>query len=132
MVALDNYPSGLIEALDRKGVAADKLMLIAKCDMNKEGAHCDCFLAATAEELLVISGITTLREKKGLTKNAKLLSGAAASRLEAAFEELSYECFMLADTTDFRVEELLSSARLVAKDKKSDRDVLIAVFTNTS
>lgn len=132
MVALDNYPSGLIEALDRKGVAADKLMLIAKCDMNKEGVHCDCFLAATAEELLVISGITTLREKKGLTKNAKLLSGAAASRLEAAFEELSYECFMLADTTDFRVEELLSSARLVAKDKKSDRDVLIAVFTNTS
>ena len=41
MVALDNYPSGLIQALDRKGVAEDKLLLIAKCDMNKEGAHCD-------------------------------------------------------------------------------------------
>ena len=81
MVALDNYPSGLIEALDRKGVAPDKLMLLAKCDMNKEGAHCDCFLCATGEELLVISGISVLREKKKMSGSAKLLSGAGASRL---------------------------------------------------
>ena len=131
MVALDNYPSGLIEALDRKGVSADKLLLLAKCDMNKEGAHCDCFLAATAEELLIISGIVTLSEKKEHGAH-RHFAGAAAERLEASFTELSYECHMLSDLTEFTVEELLSSGRLTAKSEKSDGRILLAVFTNTS
>ena len=86
MVALDNYPSGLLDLLDKKGVAEDKISLLAKCDMNKEGAHCDCFLVATKEELLVVSGIMTLTGKEH-----KHFAGAAASRLEAQFKELSYE-----------------------------------------
>ena len=128
MVALDNYPSGLLELLDRKGVSEDKIMLLAKCDMNKEGAHCDCFLAATKDELLVVSGIITLT---GNTPH-RHFAGAAASRLTAEFKELSYECFMLGDLDDFSVEELLSSGRLTAKSKESDGRILVAVFTNTS
>ena len=127
MVTLDNYPSGLLEALDRKGVSEDKLMLLAKCDMNKEGAHCDCYLAATAGELIVISGIMTLSPR-----GHRRFSGATAARLESGFTELSYECFMLDDLDDFQVEELLSSGRLTATSKEKDGRVLVAVFTNTS
>ena len=127
MVTLDNYPSGLLEALDRKGVSEDKLMLLAKCDMNKEGAHCDCYLAATAGELIVISGIMTLSPREH-----RHFSGATAARLESGFTELSYECFMLDDLDDFQVEELLSSGRLTAESKEKDGRVLVAVFTNTS
>ena len=103
MVALSNYPSGLLDLLDRKGVSEDKITLIARCDMNKDGAHCDCFLVATGEELLIVSGIMTLRGNHA----HKHFAGAAASRLEAEFKELSYECHMLGDLDDLTVEELL-------------------------
>ncbi len=128
MVALDNYPSGLLALLERKGVSQEKLMLLAKCDMNKEGAHCDCFLVATREELIIVSGIMTLQKRKDVHK----LAGAAVSRLEAEFTELSYECHMLGELDDFTVEELLSSGRLTAKSSGSDGRILLAVFTNTS
>ncbi len=127
MVALDNYPAGLIELIDKKGISEDKLLLLAKCDMNKEGAHCDCYLAATAEELLVISGVMTLTGKGESMK----LAGASARRLEASFTEFTYECYMLEKLDDFKVEELLSSGRLVAAHK-DDGQVLVAVFTNSS
>lgn len=129
MVALDHYPSELLSNLDAKGISEDKLLLLAKCDMNKEGAHCDCFLAATAEELLIISGIMTLNQKQGYHQH---LSPVTASRLEAKFTELTYECHMLADLDEFAVEELLSSGRLTAKSKEADGRILLAVFTNTS
>ena len=128
MVALSNYPSGLLNLLDRKGVSEDKITLIARCDMNKDGAHCDCFLVATGEELLIVSGIMTLRGNHA----HRHFAGAAASRLEAEFKELSYECHMLDDLDDFSVEELLSSGRLTAKSKSADGRILISVFTNTS
>ena len=130
MVALDNYPAGLIEAVDRRGISEDKLLLIAKCDMNKEGAHCDCYLAATADELMIISGTITLKGTEDKLK--RTFAGPAARRLEASFTELSYECHMLADLDDFSVEELLSSGRLTAKSEKSGGRILLAVFTNTS
>ncbi len=128
MVALSNYPSGLLDLLDRKGVSEDKIKLIARCDMNKDGAHCDCFLVATGEELLIVSGIMTLRGNHA----HKHFAGAAVSRLEAEFKELSYECHMLGDLDDFTVEELLSSGRLTAKSKSADGRLLLSVFTNTS
>lgn len=127
MVALDNYPSGLTELLEKKGIDEDKILLLAKCDMNKEGAHCDCYLAATKDELISISGIMVLNGK-----HEHKFAGASARRLKAEFKELSYECFMLNDLDEFAVEELLSSGRLVAKSKSSDGQILISVFTNTS
>lgn len=128
-VILDNYPVGLLELLDKKGVAEDKVQLIAKCDMNREKVFCDCFLVATKEELLIISGIMTLREKQGVHKHT---APARASRLEAEFTELSYECHMLSDLSEFSVEEMLSSARLTAKSERADGRILLTLFTNTS
>ncbi|MCI8388002.1 MAG: ABC transporter ATP-binding protein [Clostridiales bacterium] len=133
MIALDNYPSGLIDLIDKKGISPDKLLLLAKCDMNKDGTHCDCYLAATAEDLLIISGVVTLREKANMkNKHHKHLASISATRLEAEFSELTYEYYSLKDLSDFKVEELLSSGRLVAKSKESDGNILLAIFTNTS
>ncbi len=128
LVALDHYPSGLLEVLDSKGVAEDKILLLAKCDMNLEGTHCDNFLVATKDELILLSGVVTLNQKQGAT----VLSPVSASRLEASFTELSYECHMLSDLSDFALEELLSSCRLVAKSAEKGGFLLLAVFTNSS
>ncbi|MBE6611640.1 MAG: ABC transporter ATP-binding protein [Ruminococcaceae bacterium] len=128
MVALDNYPSGLLKLLDQKGVAEDKLLLIARGDMMQDGTHCDTYLVATAEELMIISGMVTLTEKKNINK---VFAPAHASRLEATFTELSYECHTLEELDNFAVEDLLSSGRLVAKNTKSEAQILLARFTNT-
>lgn len=129
MVILDNYPSGLMELVEGKGIAEDKILLVAKCDMNRDKVHCDCYLIATAEELLIISGTVTLTEKAGVNKR---LAPAHASRLEATFSELTYECLMLSDLSEFCVEELLSSGRLTAKSESADGRILLALFTNSS
>lgn len=52
MVALDSYPTALTDILGENGADFGDAELLAKCDMNKDGAHCDCFLIATAKELL--------------------------------------------------------------------------------
>ena len=51
MVALDSYPTALTDILGENGADFGDAELLAKCDMNKDGAHCDCFLIATAKEL---------------------------------------------------------------------------------
>ncbi len=128
MVALDNYPSGLIELIDKKGIAEDKILLLAKGDRMKDGTCCDCYIAATADELMIICGMVTLKEKKNVNK---IFSAAHTSRLEAEFTEMSYECHMLKDLSDFAVEELLSSCRLTAADEKSSGRLLLALATNS-
>lgn len=127
MISLNSYPSGLIELACQKGLCEDKILLLAKCDMNREGVHSDCYLLATAEEIVVISGIITLKRKP-----VSPLASALASRLEAEFKELSYDYFSISDLSDFTVEEMLSSARLTAKSKEKGGRILLALFTNSS
>ncbi len=127
MISLDNYPSGLVDLVEAKGIPKDKILLLAKCDMNREGVHSDCYLMATAEEIIVISGLVTLKRKP-----LSPLASPSAARLEADFTELSYDYYPLDDLSFFQVEELLSSARLTAKSKEKDGRILLAVFTNTS
>ena len=49
MVALDSYPAALADILGENGADFGDAELLAKCDMNKDGAHCDCFLIVTAK-----------------------------------------------------------------------------------
>ncbi len=128
MTALDHYPSGLIENLDKKGVAEDKILLLARCDRSRDGTPCDCYLIATADELMILAGTVTLVQRKD---RHRILSPVSASRLEASFTELSYECHMLSDLGEWASEELLSSGRLTAVSKAADGRILLAAFTNT-
>lgn len=127
MVALDSYPTALTDILGENGADFGDAELLAKCDMNKDGAHCDCFLIATAKELFAVSGITVLTRRE-----TRLLTSPTARRIDAEFTVLSFERYDLCDLDDFTVEELISSGRLTAFSKKVEGQVLIAVFTNTS
>ena len=127
MVALDSYPTALTDILGENGADFGDAELLAKCDMNKDGAHCDCFLIATAKELFAVSGITVLTRRE-----TRLLTSPTARRIDAEFTVLSFERYDLCDLDDFTVEELISSGRLTAFSKKAEGQVLIAVFTNTS
>lgn len=127
MVALDSYPTALTDILGENGADFGDAELLAKCDMNKDGAHCDCFLIATAKELLPCRDH---RAHPGAED--ALLTSPTARRIDAEFTVLSFERYDLCDLDDFTVEELISSGRLTAFSKKVEGQVLIAVFTNTS
>ena len=109
MVALDKYPSGLLALLDAKGVAEERILLLAKADMMRDGTHGDTYIVVTADELILLSGMMILTEKKNVNKT---FAAAHTARLEAGFTEMAYECHMLEDLDDFATEELLSSGRL--------------------
>lgn len=126
MISLNSYPSGLLELLENKGFSPEKILLLAKCDMNREGVPCDCYLIATKEEIIVISGVMSLKRK-----HISPLAAASASRLEAEFAEISYEYYPLSDLSFFTVEELLSSGRLTAKSEEKGGYILLSTFTNT-
>lgn len=122
MVEIIKVPPEVRQALFQKGIAETDILLASKCDMNREGVWCDCWLFATAGELLCLAGssaIVPVPYRIGQKKN-----------IATEFKEISYDCFILADISDLKIEELISTCRLVAKDKDGVF-MLITYLTNT-
>lgn len=118
MVAFSNIPLYVLGLLEAKDIKKEELFLLTYCDKNTEYDFCDTYLAATKEYLYILSGRETLSEKKGNQKG-----------LSTLWEEIDFKEYQLGKLEDFRVEELLSSARLTAKTE-NEESILLAVMTN--
>lgn len=103
MVTFGKIPLYVLKILEEKGVKADEIFISTYCDMDCNHNFCDTFVAATKEQLFVLSG----REK--LTPKAK------GKGLESSFSVVCFNEFKVADLESVFVEELISSARLCVK-----------------
>ncbi len=125
----NSIPEELSESLTKRGISKENVRLLVKTDMNTEMVRCDNYLVVTDSELYIISGSNTLSRKN----NVSIFS---SKKLQSQFEELPSQndtpaVFNIKDYENFKVEELLSSSRLVAKSKNDDSYVLIANMSNT-
>lgn len=123
MVQITKVPPEVWKALDTKGIAESDILLASKCDMNRDGVWCDNWLLSTATELLCLAGSSAVvpSQRGRLDKKS----------IKTEFKEISYDCITLTDVTDYKIEELISTCRLVAKDKDG-AFVLLTFLTNTS
>ena len=110
-------PPDLLQVLSERGIDEKYIKLCVKSDLNREMVRSDCYLLCTDTEIIVLSGSVTI--KKGAQK-----------KTVRKFELLSWDVFELAELSNFKVEEQISSARLTAKDKDG-RYVLLANLSNT-
>ncbi|MHB1151430.1 MAG: ABC transporter ATP-binding protein [Eubacteriales bacterium] len=123
MVQIIKVPPNVWQALGNKGIAESDILLASKSDMNRDGVWCDCWLFATAGELLCLAGSSAVVPARQNNHEKKTIT--------TEFKEISYSCFFLSDISDFKVEELISTCRFVAKDKDGVF-VLITYLTNTT
>lgn len=123
MFEIDRIPIAVKEHLNQKGVAYEKVVLAAYADRNREHTPCETYLFATDKELYILSGVCV-----SAARPAKKYGNMP--KLESGFFEHTFDSFPLTELSGFRVEELLSSGRLIAKRGEDNEPVLLAVFTN--
>ena len=119
MFEIDKIPGHIRKSAEDKGVDFDRIYLTAYCDMNREHTYCDTYLIATADTLYVLSG------------SVGLVSGENRGRggLERVWNEDDYWEYPLSELKDFKLEELLSGARLTAKTEGGEY-VFITAMSN--
>lgn len=118
MLITDKIPSHIYDLLKSRGVDADKIMLASYCDMNDSHIYCDTYVLATAEKLIVLSG------------SGGLENGGRAGKIDKVWREEACREYNVEEIEKLQLEELSSSARLVAK-MKSGEYIFLTAMTNT-
>ena len=117
MFEIDKIPREVYELLEKKGLKKDQILLAAKCDRDTEHMPADVFLAATADELAILTG-TFSHELDGKGKHAVRV-----------WTEKDYRVYSLKSLDRFRIEELVSSARFTATNENGS-PVFLTAMTN--
>ena len=100
-----------------KGVRTEDILLAAYCDRDRDHTPCDTYLFATAEELLVLSGLFSRETDTRRRRFAKI------------WNETEYTVYSLKSLKGFKIEELISSARFTAEDENGE-PIFLAAMTN--
>ena len=117
MRAVEKIPAYILEIARQSGINTGDIIISLYCDMDSEHLPCHRYIFADSKKIYVLSGTDSLEKKK----NGKGLVGA--------FSVKEFFSVDLESLETVEVEELLSSARLVAKTKDGEF-VFISAMTN--
>ena len=117
MFEIEKIPGYVLDLARERGVDTDNLYLTMYCDMNKEHTYCDTYLMATDKSLYVISGTVGLVSRENRAKGG----------LDSVWNEGEFSEYSISSLKDFKVEELLSGARLTARDGEGNYVFLTAM-----
>ncbi len=127
MTELFDIPQQVKAALDAKGISYDTVEIAAKTDLDRDCVPCDNYIFVTDSEMVILGGSMTAVPPKAPPWRRP--------RTDRGFEELSYCYHELSQFDRFDVEEMLSSARIVAHVKPTadglPYTILIANLSNT-
>ncbi len=127
MIELFDIPESVKSVLLSKGITYDIVAIAAKTDLNRDCVPSDSYIFVTDTDLILLSGsMTGVQESKSALRRRSLARD---------FEELTYDYYPLSMFSKFEVEEMLSSARIVAEVKATEDSlpysILIANLSNT-
>jgi len=118
MFLIDRVPDHIFESLLQSGIDTDRILLASYCDMSKEHLFCDTYIVATAESIYVISGTVATVTNEGTNKP------------ELEWRENSFESYDIVNIEALELDEMQSSARLVAK-LNDGKYAFLSAMTNT-
>ena len=127
MTELFDIPAGVKSAFETRGVPYDNVVIAAATDQSRDCVPSDNYIFVTDTDLIVMAGsMTGVSDSRSIARRA---------RTPRTFEVLSYDSWELSRIDSFAVEEMISSARIVAR-MKPDADslpytVLVANLSNT-
>ncbi len=118
---IDKIEYAVLRALESENISPAQVRLAFKTDLSTDHTFCDRYVFATDDQLVIIEGRDEYKTRKG--------GFFGSQKSEKVFIKMSAVIYDLSTLDCFRVEELSSSARLVATDKDK-KTVLLAAFTN--
>lgn len=121
MFEIDRIPSALITSLQEKNIRAEDILLGAYCDRDREQQVAQTYLFATADALLVLSGMMMAESVFSPKKGKK-------PGVMRTWKENSFESYPIQELKGIRVEEQLSTGRLCAE--RGEEPLFLACFTN--
>lgn len=119
MLLTEKIPDYIYESLSKEGVEKEEILLAAFCDMNSDHVFCDTYIFATIDALYLLSGSVVLE-----------YSDAKRGHPQKTWNETAFIKYDISETESLRLEEMLSTARLVMKLKSGDF-VFLTSMTNT-
>ncbi len=117
MFLIDRVPDHIFESLRESGVDTDKITLAAYCDMDRDHSYCDTYVVATTESIYVISGTV-------------VIVGVDGKKPLKEWRESSFSVYGIAEIEELELDEMQSSARLVAR-LQDGKYVFLTAMTNT-
>ena len=135
MTELFDIPAGVKAVFEARGVPYDNVRIAAAADLSADCVPCDTYIFLTDTDIVVLSGSMTGTLNARPKTGSRLPVPSRKAHIERKFELLLTESYSLSDIDSFSVEEMISSARLVAKMKATADSfpytVLIANSSNT-
>ncbi|MBE6701590.1 MAG: ABC transporter ATP-binding protein [Ruminococcaceae bacterium] len=117
-------PSKISEIFELKGILPSAIRLFYKSDMGENMEFLDCYVVITDTELAVLEVLGGIFPKK--TYNF-----LDTKKAETGIVERSFRTYSFAEYDNFRVEELLSGGRVVAREKAKEIDKFVFNFSNS-
>ena len=122
MFEFDKIPQVALDAIQKHGVNISDVLIASKCDRTADNLPCETYLLASKTTLYITSGCIGVEKRQ-----TSLFS--RTPRLSSVWNEISFTEYDLRTIDSFKVEELISGARFVAKTK-NNAFLLLACLTN--
>ena len=117
MFLIDRVPDHILESLTKSGADTSNIMLASYCDMSQDHSFCDTYIMASTDSIYVISGTVAL-------------TGASDKRPAQEWRESRFDSYDISAIEKLELDEMQSSARLVAK-LEDGKYLLLSPMTNT-
>ncbi len=124
MTELDKIPEKVLQIFEEKGIPRGEILLCMKGDLDDNCFFFDNWIVLTADEVCCLTVTALLRERKSPPLITKFLS--FGKKLETAYAEYGFKHFSLCELKNVKVEELISTCRIVS-DIGDDKAVLFNV-----
>ncbi|MBQ9920913.1 MAG: ABC transporter ATP-binding protein [Clostridia bacterium] len=123
MVEIDKIPQKVLELFEEKGILRDSILACMMSDLDTNCFFYDNWVVLTKDEICCLTLTRVIRRKNNLSFVSKLLP--FSKKLESEYTEHGFSHFDLKDIKSFKVEELISSCRLVAQ-YENDKKIIFA------
>lgn len=121
MTELDKIPEKVLELFEEKGITRDSILLCMMSDLDENCFFYDNWVVLTKDEVCSLTLTRLLRRKEHINLPARLFGFGKTP--ESVYIEYGFRHFDLKDIKSVKVEELISSCRLIA-DCGEDKAVL--------
>lgn len=121
MTELDKIPEKVLQIFEEKGILRGNILLCMMSDLDENRFFYDNWVVLTSDEVCCLTLTRSLREKQNMSFAAKFLN--FGKKLETVYDEYDFKHFPLAELKNAKVEELISTCRVIA-DSADDKVTL--------
>ncbi|MBQ9941021.1 MAG: ATP-binding cassette domain-containing protein [Clostridia bacterium] len=128
MIELEKIPDKVLEIFRDKGILKENIAVCMMSDLDTCQFFYDNWVVLTDNEICCLTLTKNLKEKPYMSFADRFLS--FGKKLETTYTEYNFRCFELKKIKKLKVEELISSCRLVAETEDDKEVVFYCTFSN--